>query len=149
MASLKVKFRPSTTEGKEGVIYYQIIHNRITRLLKTNYRIYEHEWDGNFIHVINDKRKNFLLSLKECIEQDLKRLEMIVWQFENRKAVYTADDVVYFFHNRKQEQSFFKFIQSIIIHLKQIGKTYTTKNYSCTLKSFMKFRQNKDILLSE
>ena len=28
MASVKVKFRPSTIEGKEGTIYYQIIQNR-------------------------------------------------------------------------------------------------------------------------
>ena len=29
MASVKVKFRPSTIEGKEGTIYYQIIQNRV------------------------------------------------------------------------------------------------------------------------
>ena len=28
MASIKVKFRPSTSENKEGTIYYQIIQNR-------------------------------------------------------------------------------------------------------------------------
>ena len=27
MASIKVKFRPSTIEGKEGTVYYQIIQN--------------------------------------------------------------------------------------------------------------------------
>ena len=32
MASVKVKFRPSTIAGKEGTIYYQIIQNRV----KTN-----------------------------------------------------------------------------------------------------------------
>lgn len=29
MASIKVKFRPSTIEGKEGTVYYQIIKNRV------------------------------------------------------------------------------------------------------------------------
>ena len=33
MASVKVKFRPSTIEGKEGTIYYQIIQNRVIRQL--------------------------------------------------------------------------------------------------------------------
>ena len=28
MASVKVKFRPSSIDGKEGSIYYQVIHNR-------------------------------------------------------------------------------------------------------------------------
>ena len=40
MASVRVKFKPSAVEGKEGVIYYQIIQNRVSRQLKTDYRIY-------------------------------------------------------------------------------------------------------------
>ena len=31
MASINVKFRPSTNENKEGTIYYQIIQNRVIR----------------------------------------------------------------------------------------------------------------------
>ena len=31
MASVKVKFRPSSIDGKEGSIYYQVIHNRVVR----------------------------------------------------------------------------------------------------------------------
>lgn len=43
MASIKVKFRSSTTEGKEGTIYYQVIKNRVIRQLKTDYRQLMHE----------------------------------------------------------------------------------------------------------
>ena len=28
MASVKVKFRPSSIDGKEGSIYYQVIYNK-------------------------------------------------------------------------------------------------------------------------
>ena len=45
MASIKVKFRPSTNENKEGTIYYQIIQNRVIRQLKTDYRLFMHEWN--------------------------------------------------------------------------------------------------------
>ena len=45
MASVKVKFRPSTIEGKEGTVYYQIIQNRVIRQLKTDYRIFTNEWN--------------------------------------------------------------------------------------------------------
>ena len=40
MASIKVKFRPSINENKEGTIYYQIIQNRVIRQLKTDYRLF-------------------------------------------------------------------------------------------------------------
>ena len=31
MATIKVKFRPSTVEDREGSIYYQVIHERKVR----------------------------------------------------------------------------------------------------------------------
>ena len=49
MASIKVKFRPSINENKEGTIYYQIIQNRVIRQLKTDYRLFMHEWSINIL----------------------------------------------------------------------------------------------------
>ena len=40
-------------------------------------------------------------------------------------------------------------MQGIIARLKQMGKIRTAENYSCTLKSFMQFREDRDILMSE
>jgi hypothetical protein len=55
MASVKVKFKPSTIEGKEGTIYYQIIQSRVIRQLKTDYRIYINELFTvfNSYHILN------------------------------------------------------------------------------------------------
>ena len=39
MTSIKVKFRPSTVDGKEGGLYFQIIHNRVVRQLNTDYKV--------------------------------------------------------------------------------------------------------------
>lgn len=151
MASVKVKFRPSTIEGKEGTIYYQIIQNRVIRQLKTDYRIFTEEWNeaGSCIIVSNSERSNLLLSLQERMEWDLKRLDMIVRQLENRKGTYTAGDIVISFQSNTDGQSLFNFMQGIIARLKQMGKIRTAENYSCTLKSFMQFRGDRDILLSD
>lgn len=151
MASVKVKFRPSTIAGKEGTIYYQIIQNRAIRQLKTDYRIFIDEWDevGRCIIIGSSERSNLILSIKERMEWDLKRLNMIICQLDNRKAAYTADDIVASFQSNTDGQSLFNFMQGVIAHLKQMGKIRTAENYSCTLKSFMQFRGDKDILLSE
>lgn len=45
MASIKVKFRPSTVAGHEGTIYYQIIHERKVRQLLSPYKILPEEWN--------------------------------------------------------------------------------------------------------
>lgn len=151
MASVKVKFRPSTIEGKEGTVYYQIIQNRVIRQLKTDYRIFTNEWNeaGSCIIVGSSERSNLLLSLQERMEWDLKRLDMIIRQLDNRKAGYTADDIVASFQSNTEGQSLFNFMQGIIARLKQMGKIRTAENYSCTLKSFMQFRGDRDVLLSE
>ena len=66
MASIKVKFRPSTNENKEGIIYYQVIRNRAIRQLKTDYRLFMHEWneDENSIIVTDNSRQNYLQSIE-------------------------------------------------------------------------------------
>lgn len=151
MASVKVKFRPSTIEGKEGTIYYQIIQNRVIRQLKTDYRIFTDEWNQaeSCIIVSSSERSNLLLSLQERMEWDLKRLDMIIRQLDNRKSTYTANDIIVAFQNRVNEQSFFYFMQGIIKQLELLNKIRTSETYVAALSSFMKFRYGQDILLCE
>lgn len=80
---------------------------------------------------------------------DLKRFEMTIRKLGNQKSTFTADEIIGSFQNGTDEQSFFNFMQGVIAHLRQMGKIRTAENYSCTLKSFMQFRQDRDILLSE
>lgn len=46
MTSIMIKFRPSTVDGKEGGLYFQIIHNRVVRQLNTDYKVFAEEWDA-------------------------------------------------------------------------------------------------------
>lgn len=151
MASIKVKFRSSTTEGREGTIYYQVIQNRVIRQLKTDYRLFTHEWneDSNSINITNNNRENYLQSIQERIDWDIKRLQSIINQLENKRTKYTADDIISSFQRQADQQSLFNFIQSIIAQLKQMGKQRTSETYAATLKSFMKFREDKDVLLDD
>ena len=151
MASIKVKFRPSTNEGKEGTIYYQIIQNRVIRQLKTDYRLFMHEWNEaeNSIIANNNSRKNYLQSIEERIDWDIKRLQSIINQLENKRVKYTADDIISTFQKQANKQSLFNFMQSVIAQLQQMGKQRTSETYRCTLKSFMQFREDKDVLLED
>ena len=151
MASIKVKFRPSINENKEGTIYYQIIQNRVIRQLKTDYRLFMHEWneDSNTIIITNNSRQNYLQSIEECIDWDIKRLHSIIAHLENKRIKYTADDIISTFQKQTNEQSLFNFMQGVIAQLQQMGKQRTSETYRCTLKSFMQFREDKDVLLED
>lgn len=151
MASIKVKFRPSTTANKEGTIYYQVIQNRVIRQLKTDYRLFMHEWNEveSSIIITNNSRVNYLQSIEERIDWDIKRLQSIINQLENKRVKYTADEIISTFQKQDNEQSLFNFMQSIVAQLQQMGKQRTSETYRCTLKSFMKFREDKDVLLED
>ena len=151
MASIKVKFRPSTNENKEGTIYYQIIQNRVIRQLKTDYRLFMHEWDEeeNSIITTNDSRQNYLQSIEERIDWDIKRLQSIINHLGSKRQRYTTDDIISTFQKQANEQSLFNFMQSVIAQLQQMGKQRTSETYRCTLKSFMQFREDKDVLLED
>jgi len=154
MASIKVKFRPSTASGKEGSIYYQVIHGRIVRQVKTDYRIFDTEWDKRtslvkILSEIGENRKRYLREVVEHIDWDTKRLKAIVAQCDRQGGIYSADSIIKKFNGQTGEQSLFRFMQGVIGQLKQFGKVRTSETYTAALASFMKFRDGQDILLCE
>lgn len=92
MATLKVKLRPSSVEGRAGTIYYQIIHNREVRQLKTEYKVSASEWNNASRTIttadIKSERISLLPSIPEGISRDLKRINGIIERFDKRHVQY-------------------------------------------------------------
>lgn len=150
MATIKVKFRPSTVTDREGTIYYQIIHERKVRQLLSDYKVFATEWDEKRSMVITShksERKTLILSIRERIRWDVERLTKIIRQLDNNGLAYAADDVIDEFNRYANEYSLFNFMEGIIIKLKQNGKMRTSETYTAALNSFKKFRKDEDIML--
>ena len=150
MANIKVKFRPSAVTGKEGSVFYQIIHERRQRQLFTDYHVFPYEWDENRSMVTaspTSERKLFILSIRERIRWDIERLTKIIRKLDNSGLTYSAEDVTDEFNRYANDYSLFNYMESIIIKLKQNGKIRTAETYVSTLKSFKKFRDGEDIML--
>ena len=154
MASVKVKFRPSSVNGKEGSIYYQVIHNRAVRQVTADLYVHESEWDNKKSAVktsewASSDRRQYLQSVAERIQWDIKRLKAIVVFLDKQNQDYTTDDIVGKFNATTNEQSLSGFMQGIISQLKRLNRIRTSETYVATLASFMKFRDGQDILLCE
>lgn len=150
MASIKVKFRPSTVADHEGTIYYQIIHERKVRQLLSDYKVFPSEWDESRSMVTTtqkSERKAFILSIRERIRWDVERLNKIDKKLDANGLSYTADDVIDEFNRYANEYSLFNFMESIIVKFKQNGKVRTSETYKSALSSFKKFKQDEDIML--
>lgn len=149
MASIKVKFRPSSIANCEGAIYYQIIHERKARQLATNYKIFPAEWDEkrSTLATRNADRRSFILAIRERIRWDIELLTKIAHNLDAVGFDYTDDDVIEEFNRYAHEYSLFNYMESMIIKLKHNGKTRTSETYKATLNSFKKFRNGEDIIL--
>ena len=142
MATVRIKYRPSVREDAEGAIYYQIIHKRVARQIRTGYRVPKDEWDGEKQSVAipaGSGREAFLHTVRDGMERDIRRLNTIIAKLESGNEDYTADDVVSSFQKPAEEQTFFHFMEEVIARLKRLGKTRTSETYTSAMNSFRRF----------
>lgn len=150
MASIKVKYRASSIEDREGTIYYQIIHERKVRQLGTVYHVLPDEWDETRSMVAtggSDTRRPLLLSIREKIRWDVERLTKIARRLDGEGLGYTSDDVIDEFRRYAEECSLYNYMENLIAKLKRNGRMRTSETYAATLNSFKKFRKDEDIML--
>ncbi|WP_462266452.1 tyrosine-type recombinase/integrase [Alistipes putredinis] len=151
MASVKVKLRPSTVNGREGTLYYQIIHNRVVRQINTEYKLFVSEWDCHSETVVlhhlspEQERNNYLLSISSRIRWDKDRLNKIIHTL-SQSGRFVTDDIVVRFRGGRQEQSFNDYICQQIARLKRLGKIRTSETYMAALRSFSGFMNDKEVL---
>ena len=149
MASIKLKFRPSSVKGKKGVLSYQIIHYRLTRLIKTSYRINAfrvgrlHRQSALF--QAQSECKARLLLIRDQTNWEMTRLQGIINDLERTGVEYTIDDIVASFRKIPSVESVFNFMQRCINKLERQKRGRTAEGYTSTMNSFIQFRKNEDL----
>ena len=152
MTSVKIKFRNSLRVEHSGTIYFQIIHNKITKHLKTEYKIFANEWDcENKEIILNPKnpRINYLINVKENLSSDLVQFYKIIGAKEFLGKSYTADDLLREFTSNKTDVTLFTFGANLIDDLRKIGKFRLSETYTSAINSFARFRNNNDIAINK
>jgi len=154
MATVKVKFRASSIETKEGSLYYQVIHNRLARQVHTSYKLFPSEWDTSRFKIIlpsdiEEGRRNYLLSMKASLTDDLSRFKEIIMRLDRAGSPYTASKVVELYVSPTNCGGFIAFARELIRELKQIGKRRTAETYTTALNSFVRFHGESDLLFEE
>lgn len=148
MASIKLKFRPSSVEGKKGILNYQLIHKRLTRLIRTSYEILPSEWDesaGNLLIAKQPECKAHLLLIRDKTKYEMAQLQRIIDELEQTNLEYTVDDILTSFRKLPPMESVFEFIRRRISMLMQQKKVRTAEGYISTMNSFVQFRNGEDL----
>ena len=130
MVILKVKFRPSTVQNKEGTLYYQVNYRRIVRCLSTDYHVFPQEWNEKEASVIipeeegHQDRKDYLQLIQFKLDGEIRQMRALIRHKNKLDTPYTIDDLIESFKQLPPYQSVFSFIQTQIAkksQMKRIG----------------------------
>lgn len=148
MASFKLKFRPSATQGKAGTLYFQVIHRRSTKLVFTDCHLMPGEWNERTSSLCiggMPERQAELRLIASKIQWDTKQLKSLIAEKERAMVEYTVDDIVLAFRRAPQYQTWFSFIRNMTEKKVRIGRHGTAKTYRDALVSFARFRNGTDM----
>lgn len=150
MATIKIRFRPSTVKGKDGTLYYQIIHMRLVKQLYTGHRLKDNEWDRESGTVIicngcDQSRAMYLYSVMEEIRDGLTKLKAIAARLDSSGSAYTVEDVAYAFISPTTITGVISFARKLIDDLHKMGKKSISRRYELTLNSFLKYTDKEDV----
>lgn len=151
MATIKIRFRPSTVKGKDGTLYYQIIHMRLVKQLYTGHRLKDNEWDRESGTVIicngcDQSRAMYLYSVMEEIRDGLTKLKAIAARLDSSGSAYTVEDVASAFISPTTIRGVVSFTRKLIDDLHKMGKKSISRRYELTLNCFLKYTDEEEVI---
>ncbi len=150
MTSIKLKFRASTNTDKKGTLYYQIIHERKIRQIKTEYHIFPCEWEPATETIRNlsagESRKEQVRLIRDKVNWEITKLQAILHVLKTKKEPFNIDYIIaQFKQSICQDMTVFEYIRIQVSRLKHLKRWRSSENYQTTLNSFMRFRNDEDL----
>ena len=152
MATVKVKFRASSVPGKEGTLYYHLIHQRSLRWISTDYHVFPDEWNDKKSAIIvsnHNNRQAHLQLIQSQTDWEMKQMQRIIRDKDAEGISYTIDDIAKEIQQLPSSQSVFTFFRQQIIKKEQMQCIGTKSNYVSATNRFMEFRGNEDLTFSQ
>ena len=152
MASIRIKFRPSKEDGRQGTVYYQITYGRMTRRVESRIRVSHSEWETLLSPDRLNQGQNGESShdfLQGEIRQDMELFSHIFEKIRNQGLKLTAENVASEYRQYLKECTLSSFMNKEINRLIRAGKIRTAETYGATLRNFMKFTGGEDKMFNQ
>ncbi len=123
MATVKLRFRPSSVPAKEGSLAYLVMQGHMTKQIKTGCKLSEEEWNGGDIHAATPDREQYIDWVKSELAEQEKRILYIIKVLEHTFPAYTANDVIKAYTlPERQYDTFITFTRNVIASLHTAGR---------------------------
>lgn len=143
--------RASSRNVGEGVLYYQVMHRRMVRLIHSGLSLHVSEWDADREEVVmpvaaDSCRGAYLLEASEILAAGLDKLRKVVERLESRgKGRYSATDVANEYGGRQGRRGLIAFGRYLVGQLQAMGKTAMAERYHYVLNRFVQFSGGKEV----
>ena len=137
MATIKVKLRPSSVEGKAGVIYYQITHNRKTQQITTRLRISPSDWDADEEKLVPTASNRSIIQNR--IDSDVMLLRRVILVLDSSGMDYSVGDIINRYKSPQSHILVLDYMRTQVEQLRATNRLGTAKNYDKTMCSFGEF----------
>ena len=146
MATVKVKLRPSSVEGKAGVIYYQITHNRKTQQITTRLRVCPSDWDADEEKLVHGAPNHSMIQNR--IDSDVALLRRVILNLDSSGMDYSVGEIINRYKSPQSHILVLDYMRTQIEQLRATNRFGTAKNYEKTMSSFGEFLGNVRLPLS-
>lgn len=109
MATLKVRLRLSSIDGKKGTIFYQVTHARKTQQITTDLQLYQYEWDMENECLSDSARNRNVRQIR--IDTDVALLHSIIRELDKMEICYDVTDIVEKFRKTDRRTTFCAFMR--------------------------------------
>jgi site-specific recombinase XerD len=152
ITSVHVKFRDSIVEGKDGVLYFQLIRKRKIKLITSCYRIYPEEWDMRHESVqwknATNERQSYLQAVARELQAEVRQIRELI-ELLDKKGDYSVDELAEHYINHSFNGYLFPFVKYLIKSLNDKKRKKTASIYATVQRSFADFRAGQDVCMNK
>ncbi len=152
MTSVKFHLRTSyAKEERQRRLYVRMIHERKTLSVSLPYQLYTKEWDSKRQRVIisfDSHRLNYLKMVEKGLHEEETRLSSLIKTLENR-GEFTVSTLKTIYLERKEGHQLTIFTAKLCKELNKEGLVRTARAYISTVKCFIEFTKQQDILFTQ
>lgn len=137
MATVKVKLRLSSVEGKAGIIYYQVTHNRKTQQITTKLRVQPSDWDTDEEQLVSTAPNRSMIQNR--IDSDVTLLRRVISDLDSSGMDNSVENVISRYKSLQSHILVLDYMRTQIEQLRGTNRLGTAKNYEKAMCSFGEF----------
>ena len=152
MATIKLKFRPSSTLGAMGTLYYQVTHKRSVKWISTSHRAYAGEWDklsGSLIIPQAGERRAVLMQISAVLAWEIEQRQAVIDRLCGEHREFTLDELCAAFGQLPVCKTVFVFLREQVVRQERMQRLGTARTFTSAYLRFREFCGSADLTFDQ